>query len=475
MQNKEELVPQKGKMGVTQISLFTMCAVIVLETLTASASIGPGGLFWWAVTFVLFVIPYALITSELGTTYPAEGGIYVWIRKAFGARMSTRAVYLYWLAGGLWMPAGYVLFAGIFSSTFMPDLSLNGQVIIILVMSWLTIAFINYKVDVGIWLTILGAIFKISVILILGIAGFYKLFTHGIANEFSMATMMPSADAKGIGFLCVIIYNLIGLELVACMGKQLKNPVKDIPKAILLSSLAISFLYIFGSMGILLALPLSELNLVSGIVDALIPMFGKGNTLIWIVSIFFMLSIIGNQATWAMAPSMAVSEAAKEGEMPAFLGKIHPRYHTPYWANRVLGTVATAVTLVYAWFAAGDNANMFWSVFAFSSTVIVISFLLFFASFIKLRISDPDTLRPFRVPGGLAAAWACSLSCIFFILCAAVLFVFPDILGGKINWEYSAPILSGVVLVLIIGEIIIRKAESAAHKLVTKEQIAAIN
>lgn len=187
-----------GKMGISQIALFCMCAVIVLETLTASASIGPSGLFWWGITLIFFIVPYSLITSELGTAYPAEGGIYDWIRRAFGARMSTRAVYLYWLAGGLWMPAGYILFAGMFARVFMPELSLMGQVGIVLVMSWLTIAFINFKTSVGIWLTVSGAIFKITVIMILGIAGFYHLFMHGPANEFSLQTMLPSASS-GIG------------------------------------------------------------------------------------------------------------------------------------------------------------------------------------------------------------------------------------------------------------------------------------
>lgn len=309
-----------GKMGISQIALFCMCAVIVLETLTASASIGPSGLFWWGITLLFFIVPYSLITSELGTTYPAEGGIYDWIRRAFGARMSSRAVYLYWLAGGLWMPAGYILFAGMFARMFMPDLGLMGQVVIVLIMSWLTIAFINYKTSVGIWLTAAGAVFKITVIMILGIAGFYHAFQYGPANEFSFASMMPSASS-GIGFLAVIVYNLVGLELVACMGKELRNPARDMPRSILLASIAIAFLYIFGSMGILMAIPLANLNLVSGIVDALGPLLGEDSPLIIMVCIFFMLSIIGNQVTWAMAPSRAAAEAAREGELPAFIGK----------------------------------------------------------------------------------------------------------------------------------------------------------
>lgn len=454
----------KGRMGITQISLFCMCAVIVLETLTASAAIGPSGLFWWGITLIFFIVPYSLITSELGTAYPAEGGIYDWIRRAFGARMSTRAVYLYWLAGGLWMPAGYILFAGMFARVFMPELSLMWQVAIVLVMSWLTIAFINCKTSVGIWLTVSGAIFKITVIMILGIAGFYHLFVHGPANEFSLQTMLPSASS-GIGFLAVIVYNLVGLELVACMGKELRNPVRDMPRAILLASLAIAFLYVFGSMGILMAIPLENLNLVSGIVDALGPLLGEGSPLIILVCVFFMLSIVGNQVTWAMAPSRAAAEAAREGELPAFIGRGHPRNNTPYWANRILGIVSTVITLVYAWFAQGDNANMFWSIFSFSSACIIISYLLFFASFIKLRICDTSTPRPFKVPGGLPVAIGCSLLCMVFIFMCAMLFIFPDLPKGIIEWHHSGPILSGVIIVLAVGDIIIRRAEKSHEKL----------
>ena len=60
----------QGKMGVGKIALFSLCAVIVVDTLTASASIGVSAIGWWLLTFVVFVIPYGLITSELSTTYP---------------------------------------------------------------------------------------------------------------------------------------------------------------------------------------------------------------------------------------------------------------------------------------------------------------------------------------------------------------------------------------------------------------------
>ena len=81
-------------MGVRDMTLFTVSAILLLDTLAASASIGVSSIFWWCVMGIFFFIPYGLISAELGTTYPEQGGLYSWIRDAFGARWGTRATWL---------------------------------------------------------------------------------------------------------------------------------------------------------------------------------------------------------------------------------------------------------------------------------------------------------------------------------------------------------------------------------------------
>ncbi len=85
---------------------------------------------------MLFFIPYGLITAELGTTYPEQGGLYIWVRNAFGERWAARTTWLYWINVALWMPSVYVLFAGMFAQLFIPDLSLWGQIAIGVLMTW---------------------------------------------------------------------------------------------------------------------------------------------------------------------------------------------------------------------------------------------------------------------------------------------------------------------------------------------------
>jgi amino acid transporter len=446
-------------MGTGKITFFCICAVIVLGTLTASASLGPSGLVLWGAAVLFFVVPNMMIISELGTAYPAEGGIYDWIRRAFGKRMSTRAVYLYWLSNGIWMGANYILLTGLLNSGLMGGrMTLAIQLPLVIALIWATVAFISYKVDVGVWATVGGAIFKILIMLTVGAGGIWFASKHGVANKFNLETLTPSADS-GIGFFSAIIYNVTGFELVACMGKVLKEPARTMPKSILFSSLVVVALYVFGSVGILMAIPVEKINLVSGIADAVTPIFGEGSFIVLMVLILFMLTIIGDQITWSMAPSRAAAEAAKGGSLPAFIGKWHPKYQTPYGANIVLGVIGTLVTLIYSFFAAGDAADTFWSLFSFSGTCIISSYLLFYSSFLKLRLCDPAAARPYKMPGGLPMACLSTAVCLLFIVICITLFVFPDVLSGKINLNHSGPIVVGMILILAIGEVIIRRSE----------------
>ncbi|HTX79047.1 MAG TPA: amino acid permease, partial [Longilinea sp.] len=73
----------------TDMILFTLCAIIVLDGLAPAAAIGVSSLTWYLITLVLFFIPYSLIIAELGSTYPEQGGPYVWVRHAFGRKWAA--------------------------------------------------------------------------------------------------------------------------------------------------------------------------------------------------------------------------------------------------------------------------------------------------------------------------------------------------------------------------------------------------
>lgn len=458
-----------GKMGLPSLTLFSVCAVLVIDTLTASASLGPSSITWWLITLVLFVVPYGLISSELGTTYPGEGGIYDWVKRAFGSRWAVRTTWFYWINVALWMPAVYIMFAGMFAEMFFPDMGIWPQIAICIALTWLTIWICNVSVDAGVWVTNLGAAFKIIVIGVLGVGGFIYAAEHGVANEFSLASMTPNLDSA-LGFLPVIVFNLLGFELVACMGSEIKNPTKDIPTSIFVSAAVVTGLYIFGTLGILMALPVDEIGLVAGIVSTLQKLFGDGafgTFMVYTIGTLALATFIANMVTWTMGASRAALEAAQTGELPLIVAKESPTRRTPVGANNITGIVSTIVIILYG-LSSGESDELFWSVFAFSSCIFLLPYLFMFPAHVKLRLTDAAADRPFKVPGGMTTQIVMSVVCFFFIAQAVLLFVLPEIFSGVIDWSYTIPVAVGVIITIIVGEVLLAGAEKRMAKMASE-------
>lgn len=448
---------QKGFKKVLKtldMTLFTVCAIIVIDTLAASASIGPSTVSWWILTLVLFFIPYGLVTAELGTTYPEQGGLYVWIKRAFGEKWAARSTWYYWINVALWMPSVYILFAGMFAQMFFPDMSLWSQIAIGIVMTWMTVWIGIITLEAGKWVPNIGAFIKAAIMLVLGVGGIVYATRNGVANDLSFSSILPSWDA-GLAFLPVIVYNFMGFELMSGAAEEMENPGKDILSAILIAGALIAFFYILATVGILLALPLDQLGLVSGIIDTLTAILGDsgaGALAVTVLGIGALYTFLANMVTWTMGANRTAAEAATEGELPAVFGKLHPVNQTPVGAYLITGVISTLVLMIYG-FMAGTNEELFWTLFAFSSIVFLLPYLALFPAFLKLRRIDANIHRPFRVPGGQALAMIIAIVCEIFILQAILFFVWVP--GQPVDWAYAVPVLAGVAVTIVAGEVLL--------------------
>lgn len=462
---------QAGKMNLLSLTLFSVSAVLVIDTLTASASLGPSAITWWLITLVLFVVPYGLISIELGSAYPGEGGIYDWVKRAFGSRWAVRTTWFYWINVALWMPAVYILFAGMFAELFFPDLGIWWQILICIALTWLTVYICNISVDVGVWVVNAGAAAKIIVIAAVGIGGFIYAINHGVANAFTFESMTPSFDTA-LGFLPVIVFNLLGFELVATMGSEIKNAKRDVPISIFLSAAIVAGLYIFGTIGILAALPVDEIGLVAGLIDTMKTLFGGGafgTFLTYTVGILALFTFISNMVTWTMGSSRAAQEAATTGELPAAVAKQDKVRRTPVGANTITGIVSTVVIVLYG-LTSGTSDELFWTIFAFSSCIFLLPYLFMFPAHLKLRRDDPQTERPFKIGGGMLVQYLMVAVSLLFVAQAVVLFVFPEIFSGIIDWGYTFPVGAGILITIGVGEYLLAGAEKRMAKMSTENQ-----
>ncbi|GAP15477.1 amino acid/polyamine/organocation transporter, APC superfamily [Longilinea arvoryzae] len=450
----------KKAFRLLDMTLFTVAAILVIDTLAPSAAIGPSSISWWIITLVLFFIPYGLITAELGTTYPEQGGLYVWVKRAFGERWAARTTWLYWINVALWMPSVFVMFSGVFAQLFFPDMSMWMQIALAIVMTWVTVGIGIMALDTGKWVPNIGAFIKVLIMIVLGVGGIIYATRNGVANDLSFTNLLPNWDA-GLAFLPVIVYNFMGFELMSGAGEEMENPKRDIPIAIVVSGLLIALFYILGTVGMLMALPLEDLGLISGIVDTLKILLGEsgvGGVLVTILGIGALYTFLSNMVTWTMGANRTAAEAAVEGELPAVFGKMHPVNKTPSGAFIITGIVSTVVLIIYA-FMAGSAEDLFWTLFAFSSMVFLLPYLALFPAFLKLRKTEPDIERPYKMPGGNTVATIVTVICMIFIIQAIVFFVWVP--GSPIDWAYAGPVLIGVALTLIVGEFMINRKKKA--------------
>jgi amino acid transporter len=439
------------------LALFSVSAILVLDGLAAVASIGVSSFTWILVILVVFFIPYGLITAELGAAYPAEGGLFVWVRRAFGNRWAARSTWCYWVSIPLGLPSVYILFAGVLSRLFFPALSLGWIVAIAIGMTWLTVLAGILRLDVGKWLPNLGALLKGIIIFTLGIGGLIYAFRHGAANLLSLHALLPGWNA-GLAFLPVIVFNFLGFELASAAGEEIKNPLRDVPAAILGSGSLIAFFYLFATLGILLVLPPERLSLLGGVIDtlaAVLEFSAPGHLAVTLLGVAFLVTLFSTMVTWMIGTSRMAAGAAAQAGLPGVFGWLHPLHGSPVGASLLAGLISTFILIVYASLV-GRDEGLFWSLFAFASIVFLLPYLLLFPAFLKLRISDPSTPRPYRFPGGKVLAWAATLLCTLVVLLAILFFVWVP--GLPVDWSFTRPVVVGAVLTLVVGEVLVRTA-----------------
>ncbi|HEX4441781.1 MAG TPA: APC family permease [Thermoanaerobaculia bacterium] len=419
----------KRVLGRADLVLFTVCAILTIDTLATSAAMGVAWFSWWLITMTVFFIPYGFITAELGAAWPGEGGVYIWVREAFGPKWGSTAAWLYWINNAYWLPSVYLIFAGTFEQIFLKSKSTWQEAGIAIAMTWLTVIVGVVRLEVSKWIPNLGAVVKALIFVALGLFGF-SVFLHGRApaNEFAIAKALPRWN-DSLAYLPALLYSTFGFELMSSAGEEMKHPQRDVPRVIVWSGALIAVLYMFAVGGILYAVPIGKLSIVTATWDALAIMgreWGRaGDTVVFLLGVGFLYACVSNIVTWSLGANRVAAVAAEEGMLPAALGRLHPRYKTPYLAFVWTGIVSTAL-LVGGALLASDQSNIFWMTFRLTALCLLLCYLLVFPAFVVLRRKRPDQPRPYRMPGGPFAAGVASWVCTLYIFGASVLFFAPS-------------------------------------------------
>lgn len=432
--------------------LAAVCIVLVVESAAPAAAIGNSQFFWWIFLLIGFFLPYAMISAELGTAYEDEGGIFDWIKRAFGAKWGSRAAWYYYINFPLWMGSLAVLFTDVIGSVFKLQLGTFSSIVWQLVFIWAVVTVSCFKISDSKWILNIAAIFKAVLMLAIGILGIYASITRGSANDFSPATFVPGLNIHSLSNISVIIFNFLGFEVVTTFASEMQNPGKEIPRAIILGGIFIAAFYILAAFGISVAVPAKELTASSGLIDSFMLLTGKtGGFLITIFGLMFLYTLAANLISWSLGVNYVACYAAQQGALPSALGRTD-KNDMPIGANIINGIIASLIVLAAPLIPSED---VFWSFFALNMVTLLMSYILMFPAFLKLRRTDPKAKRPFKINGGEGKL---KLMTYFPMALLVLSVIFSVVPLDKTEFSSKLPLIVGTVVAVAIGEVIAAKA-----------------
>ncbi|MBQ2407910.1 MAG: APC family permease [Bacilli bacterium] len=451
---------KKKKFKLMDAILATVCITLVAESVTPSAAIGNSQYFWWILLIVAFCVPYGLISAELGSTFQSDGGMYDWVKKAFGPKMGARVAWNYWINFPLWIASLAVAVTDVIAGIFEIELGIVALLVLQLGYTWLVSILGTMRIGENKWIVNIGTFFKILFMVSLGLLGIYVYAKTGeSANPIqSVSDLLPAMDLAGLSFLSVIIFNFLGFEVVATFAEDMEDPKKEIPKALIIGGSLMALFYLLPATGVNIAMSLEQAE-SAGITESfaiLLTKLGVGADAVRIivisVGLMFIYTMIANIVSWSFGVNSVAKYSAEDGGLPKLFAKTN-KEDVPHVASILNGIVASVIIVVgMIMDNLSENAsNLFWTFFSFSLVTLLLSYVPLFPAFLKLRKTD-KTKREYKVPGNNLVINLMTYVPFILLILGIVFTLFGDF--SKEYIDANLPLIIGVIVSLIIQEIL---------------------
>lgn len=434
-------------LGVFQLAILTVVVVASLRSLPAMAGYGLASVLLFIIPAILFLVPTALVAAELATGW--KGGVFVWVSEAFGTKWGFQAIWLQWVQNVVWYPTQLAFIAASLSFVFLDTGLANSGLytaIVILVLYWgstlIALRGGNLFANVGSWSGLVGTIFPGVLLIVFGVIW----LGSGQPSQTSLEPAALIPPHTGLSAIVLIVSNVLayaGMEVNAVHANDMKNPGKGYPRSILIASALILGIFILPTLAIAIAVPHDKLGVTNGI-NLAFQNFFEAWGLTWgtpVISALIALGALASVVTWIAGPSRGLLAAAQSGLMPPLL----QHRNRAGVQSGILMVQGLVVTVLAALFIVIPNVNTaFVALVDMAAALYLIMYMLMFAAAMRLRRTQPDVVRSYRVKGlGVIAT-------IGFLACAAAFllsFVPPEGFTGVPPALY--PVVVGLVVVVL--------------------------
>ena len=485
---REEKAKLRKHFGRFDMFFFLVCTLVGLDTIGSVANKGAQGFTWLIFLVPVFFIPYALLTSELGSTFTEEGGPYIWTKLALGRFVGGVNSIIYWIANPIWLGGSLCITAVATFDSFFTNLG-NWKYVFGLLFIWISVWAAILSFGVGKWLPTVGAWGRMIVLGVFTVTVVIYAIKHGVHGVHG-GDFKPTYAAF-IALVPILFFNYVGFELPNAAGDEMKDPQKDVPFTVIRSAGMAVLMYGAPILAILLVLPLGQVTSLGGFIDAIKTVFtvygghvgatpadtvltGAGKVLGDVAAAAFIFALMSSGATWIMGADRAQAVACYDGAGPRVLGTFSKRYGTPIAVNALSGIISSAFMILAFLLTSGSASQYFSAALGLAISTTTISYLAIFPALYLLRRKMPRVERPYRVPFGNAGAFVISAVTFGWAALATAALLWPGLgqsnpdsqlpsgfaavvdSAGKVThaaqrWQYEASQLIPLAVFLLLG------------------------
>jgi len=400
-----------------------------LRNLPLVSEYGLSALCYFMIVGICFLIPYALVSAELATGWPKDGGVYVWVREGLGERWGFLAIWMQWVHNVTWFPVILSFVATTFAYFAFPHLvNKHLYVLFVILGCFWGMTFLNFLgIKTSSWFSTVGVILGTIIpgLFIISLGCSWLISGHPSQVALRWESFVPDLHSFGnIVFLAGLFLAFAGLEVSSGYAASVKNPQKNYPRAILIAALITFLLFMLGALSIAVVIPKSEISLVAGVMEAFKAFFAFYH-LEWILPLMGILLIIGAIAetnSWIIGPVKGLQATAIHGNLPPLLQKENKR-EIPIGLLFLQGIIVTAASLVFLTMPTVSGG--FWMLSALSAQMYLVMYILLFLAALRLRYTKPHVPRPYRVSIHNRGVWLASSLGILSSLFAIFISFFP--------------------------------------------------
>ena len=357
-------------------------------------------------------LPTSLMVGELASAMPCEGGFYHWVRRAMGPFWGFQEAWLS-LAASVFDMAIYPTTFVLYLSHAAPVLTAGSRGLLLKLAIVAISAAWNLRgaVAVGLGSERMMAISLSPFLVLVGIAVW-----HSLRRGFTPATGDPPGQVDLAGAILVTLWNYMGWDNASTIAQEVENPQRNYPRAMFSSAIVVTFVYTLPLAAVWLSgIPAGRFS-TGAWVDAAALLGGP--TLALAVVLAGSLDGLGTFNALTLSLSRLPYAMAEDGLLPRAL-TLRLRNGVP-WVSVLACSLGWALALTFT----------FERLITIDIVLYGGSLLLEFAALVMLRLREPSLDRPFRVPGGTAAAIAIGIG--------------PAVLIGFALWAARAEKVAGL-------------------------------